>query len=618
MENTSVSVSMGDQKDAESLNGLNKGTKSAEVNMLHISEYNAHKFLGGKPGKRLILNFKQLETHENLVQEIFRKSLGSRIPKCLMTLDEKYLRHCLEVIRISASKANPCGISLNPLDMGFILDSSSSSETVRKESAEIYKFVTDCPMAVGTENIAMNPVGRWMVGSVMRSNGMMNILKRPLFQQTGDLDNERSINSDLVGSLSGSTVNLPQKHCKEMLPLSNHGDKSDTTQSSPAFVSSSPPTFTDQFTASSSSFTPTSSQGMFQCVWNGGVPHFIFSVDHQRGFYVANAWKVDLPSNKALDFVYSFHWKPYGQKDYDNTAVASDMVGKMRVSTSFSLCPNNSKVRETEFVLFSMNENHVGEIQTSIRTGGKSKTLSKVIDVLKAGHPVKQRRPSKFSSTSVSCEIFPSGKAQDACSSIELVGGAGLLQSELPPNVELAAIIVKDHLHEGGIHDEEEVGGWGLKFLKKAGAQKNSTSLKTSACSECCQQNAGDFSTSMDIIVPAGVHGGPRTRNSGPSTLVERWRSGGQCDCGGWDVGCPLTVLRPRLRKDSSMHPELQADCKSFDIYTQGSKQGIPTMKMVNIHDDLYFINFQSNPFGPAVFFNRSNNSSLSIPHSST
>jgi hypothetical protein len=25
--------------------------------------------------------------------------------------------------------------------------------------------------------------------------------------------------------------------------------------------------------------------------------------------------------------------------------------------------------------------------------------------------------------------------------------------------------------------------------------------------------------------------------------LLQRWRSGGSCDCGGWDLGCKLRIL---------------------------------------------------------------------------
>lgn len=43
------------------------------------------------------------------------------------------------------------------------------------------------------------------------------------------------------------------------------------------------------------------------------------------------------------------------------------------------------------------------------------------------------------------------------------------------------------------------------------------------------------------VILPGGTHNLP---NDGtPSSLLERWKSGGLCDCGGWDVGCKIKIL---------------------------------------------------------------------------
>ncbi|VFR03351.1 unnamed protein product [Cuscuta campestris] len=46
---------------------------------------------------------------------------------------------------------------------------------------------------------------------------------------------------------------------------------------------------------------------------------------------------------------------------------------------------------------------------------------------------------------------------------------------------------------------------------------------------------------SMNVILPGGDHGLPRKGE--PSSLIERWKSGGSCDCGGWDLGCKLRIL---------------------------------------------------------------------------
>lgn len=50
------------------------------------------------------------------------------------------------------------------------------------------------------------------------------------------------------------------------------------------------------------------------------------------------------------------------------------------------------------------------------------------------------------------------------------------------------------------------------------------------------------YSASMKVITPSGGHGLPCTEDS-PTPLLDRWRSGGICDCGGWDMGCPIVVF---------------------------------------------------------------------------
>ncbi|KAG8096622.1 hypothetical protein GUJ93_ZPchr0013g34718 [Zizania palustris] len=54
-------------------------------------------------------------------------------------------------------------------------------------------------------------------------------------------------------------------------------------------------------------------------------------------------------------------------------------------------------------------------------------------------------------------------------------------------------------------------------------------------------RNARSAAASVLAVLPNGFHG---TSTSGhPLPLIERWKSGGSCDCGGWDEGCMLSVL---------------------------------------------------------------------------
>ncbi|KZV51742.1 hypothetical protein F511_11430 [Dorcoceras hygrometricum] len=75
------------------------------------------------------------------------------------------------------------------------------------------------------------------------------------------------------------------------------------------------------------------------------------------------------------------------------------------------------------------------------------------------------------------------------------------------------------------------------------------------------------------VILPGGVHGMPY--RGAPSSLISRWRSGGSCDCGGWDVGCKLQVLTNHYKKDckilESPMPSSTMDC--FHLFVQGREQ---------------------------------------------
>ncbi|KAK9287808.1 hypothetical protein L1049_016250 [Liquidambar formosana] len=608
MENTWIDAQK-DGQDEASLRSLSKEIQLAEENNLDYSESKSKRLVRRvKPKHALTLNVKQSQTSERCVKELFllsTHSLNNRIPKHIVSLDEKYLRRCLESIHISAAKAATCNISVNLsfLKMGILSENFSSPKFRSTNMCDSAKFLIESPLAAGTGDAIPSPAGQWIVGSITGNKSMINILKSPLFHQFGALDSDAnfgrtslidgkgSLCSEYIGSPGGLSFCSSQKLEKETVILGNHMYGSEAVHNRLNSISSTNSTSSDQ--SPSSTFVNVS-QGMLQCIWKGKIPHFVFSVDDQRLVYVANLMKVESQDDKALEYMYLFHSRMGSQKEHESRDNESDLVGKMKVSTSFTLCPNNSKFMETEFVLFGANENYVGEMQTSSHNLRKSKGFSKkMVELFKSSHSSKQRSASKFRGTSAILEDCSWETGQDASNNLDALGRANLLENHLPPNLELAAIVLKDHRHVS--QPEAEVGGWGLKFLKKVGLKQTSASLKAPVPYECCLRNTGDCSTSMDILVPAGFHGGPKTRNGGPSSLIERWRSGGRCDCGGWDIGCPLTVLNTRSSKEEVLlHTDNQGECKSFDLFIQGTEQCAPTLKLVNIRDGLYFIHFQS------------------------
>ncbi|KAJ0738051.1 hypothetical protein HanLR1_Chr06g0213771 [Helianthus annuus] len=79
------------------------------------------------------------------------------------------------------------------------------------------------------------------------------------------------------------------------------------------------------------------------------------------------------------------------------------------------------------------------------------------------------------------------------------------------------------------------------------------------------EDNQESFSTT--VILPGGTHGVPSKGE--PSPLVDRWRSGGVCDCGGWDVGCRLRTFSNQAQSSGSRSDNVHMTARQFELYSQ-------------------------------------------------
>lgn len=112
--------------------------------------------------------------------------------------------------------------------------------------------------------------------------------------------------------------------------------------------------------------------------------------------------------------------------------------------------------------------------------------------------------------------------------------------------------------------------------------------MNSSQCKqEGMQQLPGETcETYSDVVVilPGGTHSLPS--DGTPSSLLERWRSGGLCDCGGWDVGCKLKIL------------EQDKNCRSQDflnlLIQGGDRRSKPIFSMAPLKNGLYSVEFDS------------------------
>ncbi|KAE8714655.1 60S ribosomal protein L23-like [Hibiscus syriacus] len=587
-----------DEGKDESLQNLGEKRDILGENGTDYSELKSKKLARrATPQHALIVNVgKRLQAGKSLIKDSFLPSifsLGNMVPRHVVTLDEKYLRCCLELIRINAAKAAHCDISVNlsSVKMDILSGALNSAKIGDEDACEFGSFVFDSPPAVGTAGVVIHPVEQWVVGSKRDSRSMANILKSPLLQKFGPFNVDQSSNNvkrrishDFMSSPGGFSKFSSHKLGSETPVSENRKYRSKTVHKRLSSKLSTNSTYSDQSVSS----TSTISRGMLQCTWKGGKPYFVFSLDNQREVYVANMWKEGSARGNGPDCMYSFHSSKGSHKEHGISDNESNLVGKMKVLSSFSICPQGSKIKETEFVLFSGIGTSNPEIQTSSHNHKKNIGLQKkVVEAFRSSH---SSNPRTRSSASI-MEDSSWDPCQDTVNNSDSLDMKNHSEEELPPNLELAAIVVRNHLPKNPLPD---VGGWGLKFLRKTGVKQHVETV--GAAVPCaCSLNTGDCSTSMDILVPAGIHGGPRMRNGGPSSLIDRWRSGGHCDCAGWDLGCPLTVLKSRSNKEPSLPSTDTFDaCRLFYFFVQGSKNGSPTLRIANVHDGLYFIHFQS------------------------
>ncbi|WVZ55397.1 hypothetical protein U9M48_006060 [Paspalum notatum var. saurae] len=346
------------------------------------------------------------------------------------------------------------------------------------------------------------------------------------------------------------------------------------------------------YTASMSSSQPllshcpsSLSAGLLQCIWKDGLPNFELSLDDPIAVYTANPIRVQ-EDDKALDYVYMIHSGEQGRKDWmGHSSSVTRLVGKIKVSSSVVLNSDQSSILETEFVLYGSPDDYLRQMHTSSYSVPKGKGLVKrVTEIMRTGNVSSSPKHSwkLGKSSSHQFDDLTETPESQMISSRES-GLTNLNTDDLPTNQELAAIVVREQQHKR--QKEPVVGGWGLKFLEKAGLNHSEDNKDTDA------QNRDGTAKCITAVVPRGYHGGVVSKSNGPSSLIKRWRSGGCCDCGGWDLGCPIRVLNNDCC--ASLPEGESQDSRSVELSIKGPKNET-MLRLVNITDDLYILYFDS------------------------
>uniref|UniRef100_A0ACD5TU44 Uncharacterized protein n=1 Tax=Avena sativa TaxID=4498 RepID=A0ACD5TU44_AVESA len=331
------------------------------------------------------------------------------------------------------------------------------------------------------------------------------------------------------------------------------------------------------------------SAGLLQCIWKDGLPHFELSLDDPLAAYTASPSKS--PDNdKAVDYVYLFHSGEQGKKDWmGNSSNVSKLVGKMKVSSSLLLSSDKSSSVETEFVMYGSPDDYLRQMHSTYSVTKGKGLVKRVAEIMRSPNNASSSPKHAWGKLGKSpLQQFDELRGETLEGEQRGAGESGLVSltaDDLPTNQEIAAIVVREQRRSR--REEPAVGGWGLKFLEKAHAEESKDTNVGNKNARC-----------ISAIVPRGYHGGEASKNGGPSGLVERWRSGGRCDCGGWDYGCPIRVLS----NDGGCSSSPQ-DSKSVELSLPGTRSIEPALRLVNVTEGLYIIYFDSSLVSPLQCF---------------
>jgi hypothetical protein len=307
--------------------------------------------------------------------------------------------------------------------------------------------------------------------------------------------------------------------------------------------------------------SPVHLQGYLKLEYKHGVPFFEFSLKCPEDVFVAKTWKTD----NAFNWVYTFHSIDGRKKNnasgwrWNSSDKDSSMVGQMQVSCY--LCSelkgggvvDNSVV--TEFVLYDIaharqsvaaQENGNPDADKAVK--GSNPGLVKETFDDDRSHPVKlklQQRQASEKGDFGSSNSYPWASA------------------ELHPDLEIAAVV----MHVPFERRES--------LTYKSGDKVSDKVISNLLNPSMIEQRKKGFHDSkspekVKVLVPTGNHGLPSAESRGPSSLLDRWRLGGGCDCGGWDMACPLTVLGNPCSQCTGDLP-LQDNQQPLELFVQVS-----------------------------------------------
>uniref|UniRef100_A0A1D1XE48 Bifunctional protein GlmU n=1 Tax=Anthurium amnicola TaxID=1678845 RepID=A0A1D1XE48_9ARAE len=337
----------------------------------------------------------------------------------------------------------------------------------------------------------------------------------------------------------------------------------------------------DQWTVNEPS--PAHLHGFLKLECKQGMPSFEFSVKDPDDVLSAKTWK----THNAFNWVYTFHsgkkngGSGWGSKDRHRQSLP--MVGQMQVSCYFcsELSSNgpldNSAV--TEFILYDISHAKRSSFGYEERypfpefvqppRGTISESLS-----------VGDSLDSNDSSLPKNCS---SSRVTNGDHSFETSASCLWAPIDLLPHLEVAAIVIQ--IPFGAKRTLKD-------RLRDDTRNKQYTDLPGISVSDHGRDatSANPHAVNVKVVTSSGKHGFPSTEEGGPSPLLDRWRSGGECDCGGWDMACPITIL-DNGEEDTT---NISGSHLSLELFVQGTKDKKPALTIKTCDDGQYSVDFHA------------------------
>ncbi|CAA2975233.1 Hypothetical predicted protein [Olea europaea subsp. europaea] len=338
---------------------------------------------------------------------------------------------------------------------------------------------------------------------------------------------------------------------------------------------------------SSVSHSPAHLHGILKLENKHEPPIFKFSVKSPEDVYVAKTWKLE----NGLTWVYTFHSLHRRRKcnasgwGLRNGNKKSSMVGQMQVSCY--LCTelkragafDNSMV--TEFVLYDL-----AHPIKRISSQDNSNSSPDVAKAPWASDEFLSCRNSELDEVSTRRKTLLRLKHSRDCSHFDSSTPLPLPAAELHPELEIAAIIMQSPFEK---RESLKFKSWDRENDKPISQLLGVCGLKQRKAGISDPASPGK----MHVVIPSGNHSLPSSESCGPSPLLDRWRLGGGCDCGGWDMACSLNIFGNPDIQIAEDRPPVDNQ-HPLELFSQGRKENTPALTMKATEDGDYAIDFHA------------------------